>query len=224
MYALLLAHHADESAVLRLVLQRAGLSSRVTTDLNQAIQEWENQPIDLILLSFRQQVPIDQVREIRSKTEVPLIVISPDMDEDQHIELLEAGVDRIVFRPYSARLLITQIRGYLRRARGASIYNLPNLQVGDLTLDPTVRTLEDRTGVEKHLTRLEFRLLYTLMIHNGQVLTTETLVERVWGYSGKGDRDLVRGLIKRLRAKVEPDPSNPRFIITIPGVGYKLVA
>jgi two-component system response regulator RegX3 len=224
MYALLLAHHADESAVLRLVLQRAGLSSRVTTDLNQAIQEWENQPIDLILLSFRQQVPIDQVREIRSKTDVPLIVISPDIDEDQHIELLEAGVDRIVFRPYSARLLIAQIRGYLRRARGASIYNLPNLQVGDLTLDPTVRTLEDTTGVEKHLTRLEFRLLYTLMIHNGQVLTTETLVERVWGYSGKGDRDLVRGLIKRLRAKVEPDPSNPRYIITIPGVGYKLVA
>ena len=224
MYALLLAHHADESAVLRLVLQRAGLSSRVTTDLNQAIQEWENQPLDLILLSFRQQVPIDQVREIRSKTEVPLIVISPDMDEDQHIELLEAGVDRIVFRPYSARLLIAQIRGYLRRSRGASIYNLPNLQVGDLTLDPTIRTLEDNTGVEKHLTRLEFRLLYTLMIHNGQVLTTETLVERVWGYSGKGDRDLVRGLIKRLRAKVEPDPSNPRYIITIPGVGYKLTA
>lgn len=224
MYALLLAHHADESAVLRLVLQRAGLSSRVTTDLNQAIQEWDNPPIDLILLSFREQVPIDQVREIRSKTEVPLIVISPDIDEDQHIELLEAGVDWIVFRPYSARLLIAQIRGYLRRARGASIYNLPNLQVGDLTLDPTIRTLEDNTGVEKHLTRLEFRLLYTLMIHNGQVLTTETLVERVWGYSGKGDRDLVRGLIKRLRAKVEPDPSNPRYIITIPGVGYKLVA
>lgn len=224
MYALLLAHHADESAILRLVLQRAGLSSRVTTDLSQAIQEWDNQPIDLILLSFREQIPLDQVRLIRSKTEVPLIIIAPDINEDQHIDLLEAGVDKIVFRPYSARLLIAQLRGLIRRVRGASIYNLPNLQVGDMTLDPTVRTLQDNTGVEKHLTRLEFRLLYTLMIHNGQVLTTETLVERVWGYSGRGDRDLVRGLIKRLRAKVEPDPSTPRFIVTIPGVGYKLVA
>lgn len=224
MYALLLAHHADESAILRLVLQRAGLSSRVTTDLSKAIQEWDNQPIDLILLSFRDQIPVDQIRLIRSKTEVPLVIIAPDINEDQHIDLLEAGVDKIVFRPYSARLLIAQLRGILRRARGASIYNLPNLQVGDMTLDPTVRTLQDHTGIEKHLTRLEFRLLYTLMIHNGQVLTTETLVERVWGYSGRGDRDLVRGLIKRLRSKVEPDPSNPRFIVTIPGVGYKLIA
>ncbi len=223
MYALLLAHHADESAVLRLVLQRAGLSSRVTTDLTQAIQEWDDQPLDLILLSFRDQVPIDQIRLIRSKTEAPLVIISPYLDEDFHIELLEVGVDKIVFRPYSARLLIAQMRGLLRRARGASIYNLPNLQLGDLTLDPSVRTLEDKSGVTKHLTRLEFRLLYTLMIHNGQVLTAETLVERVWGYSGRGDRDLVRGLIKRLRAKVEPDPSNPSYIITIPGVGYKLV-
>lgn len=224
MYALLLAHHADESAVLRLVLQRAGLSSRVTTDLGQAIQEWDDQPLDLILLSFKDEVPLDQIRLIRLKTEVPLVVISPAMQEDRHIELLEAGVDKVVFRPYSARLLITQLRVLLRRSARALIYNLPSLSLGDLTLDPSVRTLEDRSGEVKHLTRLEFRLLYTLIIHNGQVLTTETLVERVWGYSGRGDRDLVRGLIKRLRAKVEPDPSNPRYIITIPGVGYKLLA
>lgn len=223
MYALLLAHHADESAVLRLVLQRAGLSSRVTTDLAQAIQEWDDQSLDLILLSFKDHVPLDQIRLIRSKTEVPLVIISPHMQEDRHIELLEAGVDKVVFRPYSARLLIAQLRGLLRRVRGASIYNLPSLHLGDLMLDPSVRTLVNKSGIEKHLTRLEFRLLYTLMIHNGQVLTTETLVEQVWGYSGRGDRDLVRGLIKRLRSKVELDPSNPNYIITIPGVGYKLV-
>jgi DNA-binding response OmpR family regulator len=224
MYALLLAHHADESAILRLVLQRAGLSSRVTTDLDQAIEEWEDQPLDLIVLSIRDQIPLDQIRLLRSKTEVPLVIISPPIQEDFHIELLEAGVDLVLFRPYSARLLIAELRGLQRRARGASIHNLPNLSIGEFTLDPSVRTLEDGSGSTKHLTRLEFRLLYTLMIHNGQVLTTETLVERVWGYSGRGDRDLVRGLIKRLRAKVEPDPSTPRYIITIPGVGYKLVA
>jgi DNA-binding response OmpR family regulator len=223
MYALLLAHNADESAVLRLALQRAGFASRVSTDLNQAIHEWQDQSSDLMLLSFKSEIPIEQIRDIRSKTDCPLVVISPSIEEDFHVELLETGVDLVVFRPYSVRLLIAQLRGLLRRATGASVYNLPSFSLGDLALDPSIRTLEVKDSPPRHLTRLEFRLLYTLMIHSGQVLTTETLVERVWGYSGRGDRDLVRGLIKRLRTKVEPDPSDPCYILTVPGVGYKLV-
>jgi DNA-binding response OmpR family regulator len=224
MYALLLAHNADESAVLRLALQRAGFASRVTTDLDQAIQDWHDQPSELVLLSFRDLVPVDQISTIRSKTEVPLVVISGPMSEDMHVDLLEAGVDLVVFRPFSARLLIAQLRSLLMRATGASIFNLPGFTLGDLTLDPSIRTLSVKDGSPRHLTRLEYRLLYTLMIHSGQVLTTETLVEQVWGYSGRGDRDLVRGLIKRLRAKVEPEPSEPLYILTVPGVGYKLAS
>lgn len=222
MYALLLAHNADESAVLRLALQRAGFASRITTDLKQAIENWQAQPSDLVLLSFKTQIPLDQIRDFRSKTDVPLVLISAHTTEDLHVELLEAGVDLVVFRPYSARLLIAQLRGLLRRVTGASVYNLPSFSMGELSLDPSIRTLTVKESPPKHLTRLEFRLLYTLMIHHGQVLTNETLVEQVWGYSGRGDRDLVRGLIKRLRSKVEPEPSEPRYILTIPGVGYKL--
>lgn len=224
MYALLLAHNADESAVLRLALQRAGFASRVTTDLNQAIQEWDDQPSELVLLSFRDHISIDQINSIRSKTEVPLVVIASPMNEEFQVELLEAGVDLVVFRPFSARLLIAQLRGLLRRVTGASTYYLPGFTLGDLSLDPSIRTLTVKDAAPRHLTRLEFRLLYTLMIHSGQVLTPDTLVEQVWGYSGRGDRDLVRGLIKRLRAKVEPEPSEPRYIQTVPGVGYKLVS
>ncbi len=222
MYALLLAHNADESAVLRLALQRAGFASRVTTDLKQAIQELHDQPTDLILLSFKDSVPLDLIHEIRTKSEAPLVMITIPIGEDLNVELLEVGVDLVIFRPYSARLLIAQLRGLVRRATGASIHNLPSFTLGDLTLDPSVRTLSIRGTSPKHLTRLEFRLLYTLMIHSGQVLTTETLVEQVWGYEGRGDRDLVRGLIKRLRDKVEPEDSEPRYILTVPGVGYKL--
>jgi len=222
MYALLLAHNADESAVLRLALQRAGFASRVTTDLKQAIHLWQDQPSDFVLLTFKESIPLDQIREIRSQTEVPLVVISAPIDEDFHVELLEVGVDLIVFRPYSARLLIAQLRGLLRRATSTPVDSLPSFTLGELILDPSVRTLGVKDSQPKHLTRLEFRLLYALMIHNGQVLTTETLVEQVWGYSGRGDRDLVRGLIKRLRAKVEPEPAEPRYILTVPGVGYKL--
>jgi DNA-binding response OmpR family regulator len=90
----------------------------------------------------------------------------------------------------------------------------------DLVLDPATRTVEVSGRPSQRLTHLEFRLLYTLMMHQGQVIPTETLVERVWGYSGQGDRDLVRGLVSRLRAKVEVDARNPQYILTIPGVGY----
>jgi DNA-binding response OmpR family regulator len=118
--------------------------------------------------------------------------------------------------------MISQLRALMRRAMGVSVFNLPNFTVGDLILDPSVRTVQVKDQPATHLTRLEFRLLYTLMVHRGQVLSTEALVERVWRYSGRGDRDLVRGLVKRLRAKIEPDSAHPIYILTIPGVGYKL--
>jgi DNA-binding response OmpR family regulator len=94
------------------------------------------------------------------------------------------------------------------------------LSLAAVTLDPAARTVQVEAGKARRLTHLEFRLLYTLMIHPGQILPTELIVERVWGYTGHGDRDLVRGLVSRLRAKVEPEPRAPRYIITVPGVGY----
>jgi len=222
MYALLLTHNADESAVFRLVLQRAGFASRITTNLKEAIQQWPDQPSDLALLSFPESVSISLVSELRSLTDVPIVIVTNPMIEEQHINLLEAGADLVVFRPFAARLLISQLRGLLRRSTGVPIFNLPSFTVGDLTLDPSIRTVQVQDATQKHLTRLEFRLLYTLMMHAEQVMPTETLVEHVWGYSGRGDRDLVRGLVKRLRAKIEPEPKNPIYVLTIPGVGYKL--
>jgi DNA-binding response OmpR family regulator len=221
MYALLLAHNADESAILRLALQRAGFAVRISTDIRQVINDWSASPSDLILLSFPNTVPIETIHDLRALTDVPAVIVSNPVGEDTHFDLLEAGVDLVIFRPFSARLLIAQLRGLMRRASGVLTFNLPTFVIGDLQLDPAVRTVQFKDEEAKHLTRLEFRLLYTLMVHAGQVLPTEILVEHVWGYSGRGDRDLVRGLVKRLRAKVEPEPQNPRYIFTIPGVGYK---
>ena len=222
MYALLLAHNADESAVLRLVLQRAGFASRVTTDLDASIQDLQDKPSDLVLLAFKDQVATEKIRELRALTEVPIVLVSQPIQEDLHVDLLEAGVDLVIYRPFSARIMISQLRALMRRAVGVSVFNLPNFTVGDLILDPSVRTVQVKDQPATHLTRLEFQLLYTLMVHRGQVLSTETLVERVWRYSGRGDRDLVRGLVKRLRSKIEPDSAHPIYILTIPGVGYKL--
>ncbi len=219
MYALLLARNPDERAVLALVLQRAGLAVTVGNDLGRALRVWLERPADLILWALDQDAPAD-LRRIRTETTVPVIVVTDRLDEAFHYELLEVGADLVMPRPFSARLLIAQVRALLRRAGGIPLANLPSMSLLDLTLDPASRTVTVAGQTPRRLTHLEFRLLYTLMTHRDQVLPTETIVEHVWGYSGAGDKDLVRGLVRRLRTKVEPDPSKPRYVVTVPGLGY----
>lgn len=220
MYALLLAQDPDEKAVLSVILQRVGLAVTTANDLERALRAWPDRPADLILLALQEYDPLDAARRIRARTSVPLIAIATQPNEDLHYQLLEAGVDQVVSRPFSARLLIAQGRALLRRARGTPVFSLPTLTQGDISLDPATRIAHIAGQSSKRLTHLEFRLLYTLMMHRDQVLPTETIVEQVWGYSDSGDKDLVRGLVRRLRAKVEPAPHNPRYILTVPGVGY----
>jgi DNA-binding response OmpR family regulator len=220
MYALLVTEDADEAAVLSLVLQRAGLAVATAYGLERAMLNWPERPADLILVALPGPDFLAQVRYIRAETEVPLGIVVGSIEEDVHYALLEAGADLVIPRPFSARLLMAQVRALLRRAGSVPMFSLPTLNVAGLTLDPATRTVQIARQPPHRLTHLEFRLLYTLMIHRGQVLPTDTIVERVWGYSSRGDRDLVRGLISRLRSKVEADPRHPRYILTIPGVGY----
>jgi DNA-binding response OmpR family regulator len=220
MYALLIAEDPDEAAILSLVLQRAGLAVVTSGNLERAMRSWSERPADLILIALQRMEPLAQVRCVRAETEVALVLIVDSIEEDVHYALLENGADLVVKRPFSARLLVAQMRALLRRIGGVPVFSLPTLSLSGLTLDPATRTVQVVGRPPTRLTHLEFRLLYTLMIHRGQVIPTGTIVERVWGYSGQGDRDLVRGLISRLRAKVEKDPRNPYYILTVPGVGY----
>ncbi len=224
MVAYLLDHDADEAAVLMVVLQRAGFSPRSARDLDRVLQVWNDQPAEMVVVALKRGLLASQVgsqiSQIRAQSEVPVILVTDLLDEDIQIGLYEAGVDLIVTRPYSARLLIAQVKALMRRTGGLPFFSMPVMTLRDLVLDPSAHTIKvaDRPAVR--LTQLEFRLMYTLMIHPGQVIPSETLVEHVWGFNGQGDRDLVRGLIRRLRAKVEPDPQVPEYIQTVPGVGY----
>jgi DNA-binding response OmpR family regulator len=220
MYALLVAEDADEGAILSVVLRRAGLAVNAVSGMETAMKNWSERPADIILLAVGSLSPQDQVRSVRAETEAPLILVTSAFSEELQSQLLKTGADLIVQRPFSARLLIAQTEALLRRAGGVPLFSLPNLNLAGLTLDPATRTVEVADHPSRRLTHLEFRLLYTLMTHRGHVLPTETIVERVWGYSGEGSRELVRGLISRLRAKVEPDPRRPQYILTVPGVGY----
>jgi len=220
MYALLVAEDPDEAAVLSLVLQRAGLAVTSSNDLERAMQSWAERPADINLVALRPNDPLAQVQRVRAETEAALVLIVEPIEEHERCALLENGADLLVIRPFSARLLIAQVRALLRRTGSVPLFSLPTLSLGGLTLDPATRMIQLEGRSPRRLTHLEFRLLYTLMIHRDQVLPTDTIVERVWGYSGEGDRDLVRGLISRLRAKVEVDPRNPQYILTVAGIGY----
>ena len=219
MYAMLLAGNADERAILSLVLQRAGLAVTTAQSLDRAMKSWLERPADLIAVALKGD-PLEHVRRLRADTPVPVILIVDSLEEDLHYALLEAGADLVVSRPFSARLLIIQTQSLMRRAGTVPLFSLPTLSQAGLTLDAVNRVVEIGGKRSRRLTHLEFRLLYTLMTHRGQVLPAEVIVERVWGYTDRGDKELVRGLVSRLRAKVEPKPRKPSYIHTVPGLGY----
>ncbi|MEJ2758197.1 MAG: winged helix-turn-helix domain-containing protein [Anaerolineales bacterium] len=114
-----------------------------------------------------------------------------------------------------------KIRAIMRRSAGMPFFSLPILSQSGVMIDPSTRTIQVNEGEVQRLTQLEFRLLFTLMTHAGRVVPTETLVEYVWGFSGEGNRGLVRGLVQRLRTKLEPDPASPKYVLTEPGIGYR---
>jgi DNA-binding response OmpR family regulator len=220
MYALLIAEDLDDIAIFSIVLQRAGLAVTTFREIGKGLENWVERPCDIILISLPQPSPDEQVRQVRLQAKVPLILVLNSLDEQLHCDLLKLGSDLVIAPPFSTKLLIAQVGVLIRRARSLPTFSLPTLSTANLTLEPTTRTLNVIDKPAQRLTHLEFRLLYTLMTNRGQVIPTETIVERVWGYTGQGDRDLVRGLISRLRNKVEVDPHKPEYILTISGIGY----
>lgn len=222
MQALLFSKHADEAAVLNTLLRQAGFSVRSVRSLDQAIESWPERPSDLVLVSLADKLEqvITQIEQIRMYTAIPICIITDPLPEDLQVSLFEAGADLVICRPYGVRFLLAQLKALLRRSASVPFFSLPTLTQRDVTLDPSNRTVQVQDNPSRRLTQLEFRLLYTLMSHAGQIFPAEQIVEHVWGYNGEGNRELVRGLVQRLRSKIEPVSGNPRYIMTEPGVGY----
>ena len=161
-------------------------------------------------------------RALRRHSAVPIIIVTARTDTHDVVAGLEAGADDYVTKPFVAKELGARIRALLRRVRPGG--DEPNAHTfGDLELLPEQGLLRHRDGTEVHCTRTEFRLLCELAANTNKVLSREQLLDRVWGYDYFGDGRLVDVHIRRLRTKVEADPALPRHILTVRGMGYKLV-
>jgi DNA-binding response OmpR family regulator len=159
-------------------------------------------------------------RELRRMSTVPIIMVTARTDTHDIVAGLEAGADDYVTKPFEPKELAARIRALLRRAR-AGDGGPVSLVFGDLEILPEAGEVK-RDGEEVHLTRTEFLLLCELAANSGKVLSREQLLERVWSYDYFGDGRLVDVHVRRLRTKIERDPSEPRHVLTVRGLGYKL--
>jgi two-component system response regulator RegX3 len=209
-------------------LKREGFRVEVAADGVEAIDRFDQVRPDIVLLDVMlpRRSGIDVCRELRSRSKVPIIMVTAKGSEIDTVVGLEVGADDYVTKPYRLRELVARMRAVMRRSPGDSAHDLgpsaDRLEAGDVMIDLERHEVEIR-GVPVNLPLKEFELLALLLDNAGRVLTRETLIDRVWGMDYVGDTKTLDVHVKRLRAKVEPDPANPVRIVTIRGLGYKYV-
>jgi DNA-binding response OmpR family regulator len=207
--------------VVAFTLRREGFQVIQAYDGETALRRWAEDKPDIIVLDVN--LPkldgFAVCRHIREQSDTPIILLTVRGEEDDIVHGLNLGADDYVTKPFSPRQLVARLQAILRRA--GQVPTSPLQEAGDLTFDPSRRELTVGQGEPVSLTPLESRLIEFLLINANQVMTTDTLIDHVWGPSG-GDRDMLRQLVRRLRSKIEPDPANPSYIETVPGLGYGL--
>ncbi|HEX3839586.1 MAG TPA: response regulator transcription factor [Acidimicrobiales bacterium] len=207
---------------MRLALEDEGYTVDDVASGEEAVAHFTEEPPELVLIDL--MLPgmdgFETCRALRKQSTVPVIMVTARSDTHDVVAGLEAGADDYVTKPFVAKELAARIRALLRRSRPTET-DASVLTFGDVELEPDAGVVR-RGGEEVHCTRTEFRLLCELAFNAGKVLSREQLLERVWGYDYFGDGRLVDVHVRRLRIKVEPDPGNPQFILTVRGMGYKL--
>jgi len=206
----------------RMALEDEGWEVEEADTGEEALQSFTRQPADVVLIDI--MLPgidgFDVCRAIRRVSDVPIVMVTARADTHDVVAGLEAGADDYLTKPFAPKELSARIRALLRRARPAEV-GVTHLRFGDLEIVPDEGVVL-REGVELHLTKTEFRLLVELASSPGRIFSRESLLEKICSYGYFGDGRLVDVHVRRLRMKVERDPANPRHVITVRGLGYKL--
>ncbi|MCP3855785.1 MAG: response regulator transcription factor [Actinomycetia bacterium] len=209
-------------SAVKLALEDEGWQVNEAENGEGALESFNREPADVVLIDI--MLPgidgFEVCRSIRRISDVPIVMVTARADTHDVVAGLEAGADDYLTKPFAPKELSARIRALLRRARTADPGNT-HMAFGDLELIPDEGVV-NLAGEPVHLTKTEFRLLVELASSPGRVFSREVLLERVWGYGYFGDGRLVDVHIRRLRTKIEPDASNPRYVVTVRGLGYKL--
>jgi DNA-binding response OmpR family regulator len=217
----------DETSIAEVVslyLKRAGYNVQIASDGKQAMAIFERQTPDFVILDL--MLPevdgLSLTRWLRDRSDVPIIMLTARREEIDRIAGLEMGADDYVVKPFSPQELVSRVRAVMRRLgrEQAEAKNDRLLSAGNLTIDPRSRVVTVE-GKPVELTAREFDMLYLLAGHPKQVFTRVQLLERVWGGAHYIDPGTVTVHVRRLREKIEADPSKPARLLTVWGVGYK---
>ena len=207
------------------LLRREGYEVAVADDGPAALEEFDRNGADLVLLDLMLPgLPGTEVcRQLRTRSNVPVIMLTAKDGEIDKVVGLELGADDYVTKPYSSRELVARVRAVLRRGTEPETPVPVAVEAGPVRMDVErhVVTVNSR---RVDMPKKEFELLEILLRNAGRVLTRMQLIDRVWGSDYVGDTKTLDVHVKRLRSKIEPDPANPRYLVTVRGLGYKFEA
>ena len=207
--------------VLRTVLTSHGYQVRTAVEGESALTNFADWHPELVItdLFMPHMDGLELCKRIRAVSNVPIIVLSVKGEERTKVEALDLGVDDYVTKPFGIDELLARVRAALRRATGTAS-DVPSFDVGDFRVDLEGRRVHIR-GNEVRLTPKEFDLFLYFARHPNRVITHRTLLEAVWGEASQEQPEYLRVFMGQLRKKLEPDPSNPRYLVTEPWVGYR---
>jgi DNA-binding response OmpR family regulator len=203
-------------------LNKVGLSVTLIGIEEPVLETWMAVSPDLIIIEdFNKEIEeLELCRQLRKETAVPILYLTGKIEETFQLQVYQVGADECITFPITPRLFQMKVKAWLRRTMSVPLAILNEVEIGEMRLNLDKRILKLQAGQQMKLTNLESRLLYLLMSHPGHCFETEEIVNRVWGYWGEGDGTLLKNLVYRLRRKIEPNPNQPRFIITVEGRGY----
>jgi two-component system, OmpR family, KDP operon response regulator KdpE len=206
---------------LKVILRDAGYEVETAESKADALAALSVRPPDAVVLDL--VLPdgsgVEVCEEVRTWSQLPILVLSAIGDEREKVRALDAGADDYVTKPFGTEELLARLRAVMRRRADES--GEPTVSVGDLVIDLAARRVS-RNGAEVHLTPIEFDLLRVLATHRGKLVTHRQLLHEVWGPGYEDETHYLRVHFAHIRSKLELEPSRPRYVITEPGIGYRL--
>jgi DNA-binding response OmpR family regulator len=210
-------------------LRRAGYLAVEAGEGETGLEVFRREQPDLVILDVN--LPgmsgFDVCRHLRAESSVPILMLTVRASEEDEVRGLDLGADDYLTKPFSPRTLLARVRALLRRRGmepGEGVLREALLSSGELAVDPEAQSVRAGGRLPARLTELEFRLMQYLLVNAGHALPAERLAQHVWGYRGVGDRQRLKQLVHRLRQKLEANPSEPRYLLTVANVGYRLDA